>query len=161
LPQKDLVLAIRDLQVDPPCEVNRDVLAAVEGSFTKTIELASMKVGTRAYQLTYLNEIGALIRKKVTERLQGKRHSQNVNWRALLDQRLPPPVQDPEEERARQEKAAALKELAESRFAVLIGPAGTGKTTLLSVLCSQKDIAAGGVLLLAPTGKTSWSSLTR
>lgn len=36
---------------------------------------------------------------------------------------------------------------------VIDNPYGTGKTTLLSILCSQKDIAAGGVLLLAPTGK--------
>ena len=57
------------------------------------------------------------------------------------------------EERARQEKAVSLKELAESRFSVLIGRAGTGKTTLLSVLCGQPDIAEGEVLLLAPTGK--------
>lgn len=153
LPQKDLVLTIRGLQLDPPCEVSRDVLAAVDGSFPGTIERAAMEDGTRAYQLTNLTTMGALVRRKVTERLQGKRHSLNANWRALLDQRLPSPGQDREEERARQEKAAALKELAESRFTVLIGPAGTGKTTLLSVLCGQKDIAAGGVLLLAPTGK--------
>ena len=43
--------------------------------------------------------------------------------------------------------------LAGSRFSVLIGPAGTGKTTLLSVLAGQESIAAKGVLLLAPTGK--------
>src|SRR5262249_35117062 len=30
---------------------------------------------------------------------------------------------------------------------------GTGKTTLLTVLCGQRAIADGGVLLLAPTGK--------
>ena len=57
------------------------------------------------------------------------------------------------EESARAEKTAALKELAESRLSVLIGPAGTGKTTLLSVLCSHPKIEAGGILLLAPTGK--------
>jgi energy-coupling factor transporter ATP-binding protein EcfA2 len=60
---------------------------------------------------------------------------------------------DEREERARREKAAALKELAESRFSVLIGPAGTGKTTLLAVLCGHLQVTSGGVLLLAPTGK--------
>ncbi|MCK4232357.1 AAA family ATPase, partial [candidate division WOR-3 bacterium] len=77
------------------------------------------------------------------------------DWRYLFDEHFGP-VGDhdaEQEERARQEKAAALKELAESRFSVLIGPAGTGKTTLLSILCSQEDVAAGDVLLLAPTGK--------
>ena len=57
------------------------------------------------------------------------------------------------EERARVEKAFALKEVFESRFSVLIGAAGTGKTTLLKMLSGLKDVANGGVLLLAPTGK--------
>ena len=38
---------------------------------------------------------------------------------------------------------------------MLIGDAGTGKTTVLSIMCSQADIKAGGVLLLAPTGKAT------
>lgn len=42
---------------------------------------------------------------------------------------------------------------AESRLSVLIGGAGTGKTTLLSLLCKSPQIRDGGVLLLAPTGK--------
>jgi hypothetical protein len=69
---------------------------------------------------------------------------------------LPSPS-DPDEiaieERARKEKAAALVEIAASRFSVLIGPAGTGKTTLLSVLCQRPEIYNDGILLLAPTGK--------
>jgi hypothetical protein len=38
---------------------------------------------------------------------------------------------------------------------VLVGDAGTGKTTVLSVLCSHPQIKSGGVLLLAPTGKAT------
>jgi ABC-type cobalamin/Fe3+-siderophores transport system ATPase subunit len=55
--------------------------------------------------------------------------------------------------RGHTEKAAALSELASSRFSVLIGAAGTGKTTLLRFLCKAKPIGERGVLLLAPTGK--------
>ena len=36
---------------------------------------------------------------------------------------------------------------------MLIGGAGTGKTTLLSLLCKSQQIRDGGLLLLAPTGK--------
>jgi len=104
--------------------------------------------------------MGAVIRNAVNRRINGQRHQINANWRALLDDYLQKSalvqksvIVDTAEDNARQEKAAALKELAESRFSVLIGPAGTGKTTLLSVLCEHPDIAAGEVLLLAPTGK--------
>jgi ATP-dependent exoDNAse (exonuclease V) alpha subunit len=53
----------------------------------------------------------------------------------------------------RDKAAAALEQLVRSRLSVLIGPAGTGKTTLLRMVCSLPDVAAKGLLLLAPTGK--------
>ncbi len=64
-----------------------------------------------------------------------------------------PADDDGEEELARQEKAAALEVLATSRLSVLIGAAGTGKTTLLRALSNLPEVAGGGLLLLAPTGK--------
>src|SRR5262249_1819550 len=45
-----------------------------------------------------------------------------------------------------------LQMLARSRISVLVGPAGTGKTTMLKALCANRELA-GNVLLLAPTGK--------
>ena len=45
--------------------------------------------------------------------------------------------------------------MAESKISVLVGDAGTGKTTVLAVLCSHQDIIDGGMLLLAPTGKAT------
>lgn len=60
---------------------------------------------------------------------------------------------DENEKIARNEKAAVLKELADSRFSVLIGGAGTGKTTLLSLLCKSEQVGDGSILILAPTGK--------
>ena len=80
----------------------------------------------------------------------------NSDWKELLDSALAEFTEgepDEQEIKARQEKAAALKEIAESRFSVLIGPAGTGKTTLLTILAGQKEIENKGVLFLAPTGK--------
>lgn len=57
------------------------------------------------------------------------------------------------DKKARQEKANALNVLSNSRVSVLIGPAGTGKTTLLNILCEQPFISLGTILRLAPTGK--------
>jgi len=64
-----------------------------------------------------------------------------------------PGALDESEDRARTEKAAGLSFLHGSPLAVLIGPAGTGKTTLLKALVETPGVADGGVLLLAPTGK--------
>jgi ATP-dependent exoDNAse (exonuclease V) alpha subunit len=43
--------------------------------------------------------------------------------------------------------------LAAHRISVLIGPAGTGKTTVIQLLLSRSDIVGARVTLLAPTGK--------
>ncbi|MYQ77579.1 MULTISPECIES: ATP-dependent DNA helicase [unclassified Streptomyces] len=58
-----------------------------------------------------------------------------------------------EEERAREEKTAALEMLYRSRVMLLNGPAGTGKTTLIRALVQRREIRERGILLLAPTGK--------
>jgi ATP-dependent exoDNAse (exonuclease V) alpha subunit len=155
LAQEDVILKIRDLELQPPCDVTQDIMPVAEKIFASEIEPAELADGRNAYQLHHLSEAGKLIRTEITRRIGGKRHQLTVNWRALLDSNLSPvsAEQDELEEVARREKAAALQELAESRFSVLIGEAGTGKTTLLAILCSQSDIADGEILLLAPTGK--------
>jgi ATP-dependent exoDNAse (exonuclease V) alpha subunit len=156
MPQDQLVLAIRDLALEPPCAVDADLMAVAKDVFGGVIEEIKMANSAPALQLARLAEVGDVVRSALDRRIKGKRLLVGADWRALLDEHLAAQgatEADDQEEDARREKEAALKELAESRLSVLIGPAGTGKTTLLSVLCSQPDIAQGGVLLLAPTGK--------
>ncbi len=156
LQQKSKVIQeIRELDVQPPCQVDGDLMNIVEAAFNPEIVQVSLTNGQPAYQLAKLAEIGKTIRSSVQRRINGNRHINQMNWRAQLDEVLGNLVtnNDQFEEEARQEKTAALQELFESRFSVLIGPAGTGKTTLLKVLCQEKSIQAGGILLLAPTGK--------
>ena len=153
-----MVIAIRKLPIRPECPVDQDLLDVIGEGFGPEIVPAELSNGSPAFQLGRLKEMGDVIRQSVQKRLGGKRHSVAADWRKLLDRRLDGEVKakikhDELEERAREEKTAALQELAESRMAVLIGPAGTGKTTLLSILCGHPDIAKGEVLLLAPTGK--------
>jgi hypothetical protein len=153
--KKDVVLAIRDLDIEPSCPVDSDLMNVVEPFFDGEVVLTEMKDGSPCYQLSRLAAVGEVIRNSLNKRRGGSRHNIQQDWRSFLDKQLPPIDPDDKEleERARVEKAAALKELAESRFSVLVGPAGTGKTTLLSILCSHPEIANGDVLLLAPTGK--------
>ena len=156
LPQAQVVLGIRGLTLQPPCEVDADLMNVAKDAFENAAAEVAMADGAPALQLGRLGEMGAVIRSAVEKRLGGKRHVVEADWRKLLDAHLgrqATEAADELEESARSEKTAALKELAESRLSVLIGPAGTGKTTLLSVLCSHPKIEADGVLLLAPTGK--------
>lgn len=156
MPQEQVVLGIRDMALQPACEVDADLMNVAKDDFDGIIVEVPMANNLPALQLGRLSEMGEAIRSAVTRRIQGARHVISADWRKLLDIHLAKTgagSNDELEEQARAEKTAALKELAESRLSVLIGPAGTGKTTLLSVLCSHPKIAEGDILLLAPTGK--------
>lgn len=151
----DVVRKIREQPLDPACPVDQHTFDVAEATFAPAVVKVDMADGSPAYQLDRLNETARIIRKTVTKRLKADRHELDVDWRAELDARLqdPRPGDQEREEIARSEKAAALAELAAARFAVLIGPAGTGKTTLLQTLGNHPSVKAAGVLLLAPTGK--------
>jgi len=156
LPRKEIIKQIRELSITPNCPINSDYFELAEEHFEGCIVLEEMHNGDRAYQLERLAKAKAIISQKIVDRIEGKRLPLQANWRELLDEALNPFTEgepDQQELKARTEKAVALKEIAESRFSVLIGPAGTGKTTLLTILAGQEEVENNGVLLLAPTGK--------
>jgi ATP-dependent exoDNAse (exonuclease V) alpha subunit len=156
LPRKEIIKQIRELSLSPTCAINSDYYELAEECFTGSIVLEEMKDGERAYQLQRFSETRNIISQKISDRINGKRLPLTANWQNLLDEALKPFTKgepDAQELNARKEKATALKEIAEARFSVLIGPAGTGKTTLLTILAGQKEVENNGVLLLAPTGK--------
>lgn len=148
----DLVSYIRDLNIEPPCPIDGDLLESKD--FSSVLIKCHLNDGSPAYQLERLATIGDIIRSTVEKRMKAKRHYVDIDWNRQLNEEFEElKDEDKDEMKAREEKAHALKELVESRISVLIGPAGTGKTTLLSILCKQKPIIDGGILLLAPTGK--------
>ncbi|MGC3977779.1 MAG: ATP-dependent RecD-like DNA helicase [Paludibacteraceae bacterium] len=156
LPRKEIIKQIRSLSISPTCDINSDYFDLAETVFAGAITLQEMKNRDRAYQLKRFSETREIINQKITQRVNAKRLELNADWASLLDDALKAFTKgkpDEQELKARKEKAAALKEIAESRFSVLIGPAGTGKTTLLTILAGQKEVEDNGVLLLAPTGK--------
>ena len=156
LPRKEIIKKIRDLSLSPACAINSYYYELAEECFEGSIVLEEMKDGERAYQLQRFSETRKIISQKISDRVNGKRLPLTAGWQNLLDKALAPFTKgepDTQELNARKEKASALKEIAEARFAVLIGPAGTGKTTLLTILAGQKEVENNGVLLLAPTGK--------
>ena len=150
LPFDQIVDGITGKPVMPACPVTGDILAA-RGSEMEP-EIAVSTGNQPSLQLARYVSIGDLVRKQVSGRVAGQRHTVTRDWRKLVDQTFPESA-DAIEALARAEKAAALKELAESRLSVLVGPAGAGKTTVLRILCEQPEVLKEGVLLLAPTGK--------
>ena len=151
LTKDQLVEAVRRYPVRPECPVTGDILAARANEMGPVVKPV-LAGETEGFQLDRYVDIAALVKKQVLGRVGGQRHALAKDWRALLDAKFGATV-DAEEDRARQEKAAALAELAEARFSVLVGPAGAGKTTVLGLLCAQPQITNDGLLLLAPTGK--------
>ena len=158
LPCNLLTDKIQALTLEPVCLVTPDMIAAVESFMSEKILKREMKDGTEYYKLTRLQAFDNEIERRVKKRLKAKKIEIEADWRHMLDKKFDNGAAktiSETEELARNEKAAVLKVLAESRLAVLVGDAGTGKTTVLSVLCNHPSIAAGGVMLLAPTGKAT------
>lgn len=81
--------------------------------------------------------------------------SSEQNWGGIINDQFGKLQENNEknDQLARDEKATALKILESSRISVLLGRAGTGKTSALGIFASSKAIKAGGVLALTPTGK--------
>ncbi|MDE0615350.1 MAG: AAA family ATPase [bacterium] len=154
-PRDELITAIRSMPVNPPCLVDGDLLDVIEGELQPAIQVAHFHADRPGFQLERLSDARTLISNEVTRRVATKkRHDIQADWKSILDGLLEgPATADEAEARAREEKAAALEELAAARFAVLVGAAGTGKTTLLRALCTHPQIQKAGVTLLAPTGK--------
>ena len=158
LPRSWVIRRARERALQPPCPLGENVLDACEESFAPVVACAATRADEPAYQVERLVECRRIIRREVLGRKKGKPHVADLDWRGLVDAGLDAATPaDPEEreleERARHEKAAALGQLFRSRLSVLIGAAGTGKTTLLRMLCSLPGLAEKGLLLLAPTGK--------
>ncbi|OHV69594.1 hypothetical protein BCD48_34740 [Pseudofrankia sp. BMG5.36] len=107
-----------------------------------------------AYKLQHLYDAGLDISEHMRERRLAPRFDVPFDPRTSIDTAFgTADSSDAEEELARVEKAAGLGELFAARLSVLVGPAGTGKTSLLKTLVARPEIAQDGVLLLAPTGK--------
>ncbi len=160
LPSNILIDKMENLILEPSCKVTTDIILAIEDFMKTEIVKRQMKDGIDYYKLVRIAECDKVIENTVYSRLNAEKIAINANWRNILDDVLEQKIGkkeeiDEEEEAARKEKVEALKKLAESKLSVLVGEAGTGKTSVLSALCREPSIRDEGVLLLAPTGKAT------
>ena len=151
---------IKNAAIEPKCDINSDIIHKIEDYLKEELTIIEIESHNteyqyqRAFQLNRLRKIDVLIMETVPKRMAKRNVVSEEDWDSILDTFIINKSEDKEKEaNARLEKKAILKELLESKLSVLIGGAGTGKTTLLACLCASKQVSSGGVLLLAPTGK--------
>jgi hypothetical protein len=109
----------------------------------------------RAWQLDRLAEVSDVIASEVRSRADVPGLNVDWDWAERIADVIKGDASGHAEREARSEKAGALELIARRRICALIGPAGTGKTTMLEALCGDSEVKAGGILLLAPTGKAA------
>ena len=153
LPIEDVAEGTRDLSAVHEIPLDAEIVEICRDDLEPVISVLGDEKDMMV-QLDRYVESGKLLRSAVDQRLKNVPKATKVDWRKLVDEKFGAlKAGDTDEDRARGEKAAALERLAKSRIAVLVGPAGTGKTTVLQLLLGQKDIVGTRVRLLAPTGK--------
>ncbi len=163
LNESTIITRIREKGIEPECPVTRDILNAVESFFQEDQNCLKVLISSdskeKYYKLERLEETSRLIYNFVEKRVfQAKRFEViEKELKKILNEKFPLPesnsINYKKESIGQKEKLESLKELFSSRFTVLIGPAGTGKTELLKIFCQHSDIKQNGILRLAPTGK--------
>jgi hypothetical protein len=154
LPVHQLSDAARELSVVHRIPLDADTVEICRDDFAPWITVSGEGKELQV-QLDRYVAIGKLLTLAIRDRLKNATTAVAVAvWLDLVNKKFGPlPRGDADEERARTEKAIALDRLASSRIGVLIGPAGTGKTTVLQLLLAKPEIVGTRVRLLAPTGK--------
>jgi hypothetical protein len=109
-------------------------------------------------QLKDLAERGAYLAKRLDQRAERTLPSLAEDWESLLRAAIAKTGGKIDDADARHtaalaEQANALEVITTRRLSVLVGRAGTGKTTVLGALIGSSKLLSEGVLFLAPTGK--------
>lgn len=164
LPFNDVLERLQAKAMDESFPIDEDILTAQseEDFFKEEIEsvLPSKENKFLFFKLKRLVELKAIIRQRLNfEQIIGKPLNIDKDWLNEVNNYKDFPTLNStspdynDELLAREEKAEALRILTNYRFSVLIGPAGSGKTSLLEIFEQIPEIRRGGVLKLAPTGK--------
>lgn len=156
LPEHWMIDRIRDMPIEPACKVDSDLLPLFDDDLSPVVVLIKEECA-RYYQLSRYRDTKRCIAEEVIGRLEGVDRTDEFDWAALVNNAIGDSKSEEDwdelESAARSEKAAALRMIYQSRISVLMGAAGTGKSTLIKALCQIPGVTQGGVLLLAPTGK--------
>lgn len=157
LPDSWIIQRVRGLAMQPACPLDADVLPIFDDVLAPEINLLLSEDKSRAYQLRRYADAKTCIAAAIRKRVKSKQLLGEHNWSSFVNEAIgdsaPKSDWDDLEQQARDEKTKALEMLFRSRVSVLMGAAGTGKSTLIKALCRIPGILSDGIILLAPTGK--------
>lgn len=164
LPFNDVLERLQAKAMDETFPIDADILTAQseEDFFKEEIEsiLPNKENKFHFFKLSRLVTLKSIICQRLNfDQIKNKPLNVEKEWLNEINSYSKFPTLDTnspdynDELLAREEKAEALRILTNYRFSVLIGPAGSGKTSLLEIFEQIPEIRKGGVLKLAPTGK--------
>jgi len=155
---------LQNLDLAQPCNPGTDWLESNASNMAGIIELLRLSVNPEsemtvlALQLTVLKNREERLERVLRARAERTLESTDVDWKPLLADAIRDSgsIYDDKNLRhvsALEEQSAVLEKITTRKISVLVGRAGTGKTSVLGALLRCKPLVAGGILLLAPTGK--------
>ncbi len=164
LTESEALTALGKLPLAQPCVVTSDWLNGNEEQIAE--EIARVEIlrdaktdeRERCLQLADLGRREKRLRELLSARTKTEIPSLSEKWRDLLVGAIEEggAKVDPTNARhasALTEQSGALEKVTTRKLTVLVGRAGTGKTTVLGALLKSDKLRKDGVLFLAPTGK--------
>ncbi len=160
----DALLALGKLDLSRPCEVPLDWVNGNEGLLAEEIVRHRLLLNhetdeaVQCLQLKELSERELRLSKLLSARAATAVVSTGESWSeliliALKENGTNPNLKNKRHSSALNEQSKALEQLTTRKLSVLVGRAGTGKTTVLAGLLKSTKLSIGGILFLAPTGK--------
>jgi len=153
---------VGSLDLGHPCVIGSDWPSGNRMTLSGVIELVDVPVGgavsTAALQLSELKGHEDRLRAVLGKRAGKPAPSMKADWSERLVTAISHAGGTFDESnelhrQAIQEQAVALERLLSRRLSVLVGRAGTGKTSVMGALMLSEELTKDGILLLAPTGK--------
>ena len=153
---------VGSLDLAHPCVIGSDWPSTNRSTLASVVELIDVPAAegapAAALQLTELKAREDRLRSVLGKRAAKAAAPIKADWQKLLVTAITDAGGkfDKTNEIHRQaieEQAVALKRLLSRRLSVLVGRAGTGKTSVMGALMLSDALTKDGILLLAPTGK--------
>jgi hypothetical protein len=155
---------VAKLELAHPCVVGSDWPATNKAALEGVVELLEIVNGDpdgkpmSALQLAQLKGREDRLRSILSKRAGKPNAPIKSDWEKLLVAAISDAggkfdASNERHAQAIEEQAAALDRLVSRRLAVVVGRAGTGKTSVIGALMLSEPLAKDGILLLAPTGK--------